>query len=128
MPGPRLSMTPPAPPPAPATRAAFGRRAGALAALLILAGALACDATCFWPSFVALVPTMNDVPAITQGYRETPDLLRDGLRWWHGPWIREGIQAYRPLTSYLHWIELWIGFHWGFIWVALLGFRLCLPL
>src|ERR1051326_9093234 len=43
----------------------------------------------------------NDVQAIISGYRTTPNLITDGLRWRHGPWIEEGIQVYRPISSYL---------------------------
>src|SRR5207253_2899768 len=64
---------------------------------------------------------MNDITAILAGYTHAPHLLIDGLRWWHGPWIQEGIQVYRPISSYLLWIESWIGLHWGFIWVGWIG-------
>jgi len=67
---------------------------------------------------------MNDVRAILSGFQKTPNLLVDGLRWWHGAWIQEGINAFRPLTSYLYWLECWIGLHYGFFWVGILGFIL----
>jgi hypothetical protein len=60
----------------------------------------------------------SDVQAIVAGYHHSPNLLIDGLRWWHGPWIEEGIQVYRPVSSYLLWTETWIGLHWGFQWVG----------
>lgn len=66
---------------------------------------------------------VNDVATIYAGYRATPHLLRDGLRWWHGPWIQEGICSYRPLSAYLYWVDCWLGERcgqdvWG--WVGLL--------
>jgi hypothetical protein len=67
---------------------------------------------------------MNDVQSILLGYRETPNVLVDGLRWWHGTWIQHGIPTFRPLSSYLYWTECWVGFHWGFLWPALFGFCL----
>ena len=65
--------------------------------------------------------TMNDVPSIWRGFNKTPNLWRDGLGWWHGPWIQEGISAYRPISSYLLWMETSVGFRFGFIWVARFG-------
>lgn len=66
----------------------------------------------------------NDILPILAGYYRTPNLLVDGLRWWHGTWIQGGIYAYRPLSAYLYWIECWIGLHWGFVWSGWLGFAL----
>lgn len=66
----------------------------------------------------------NDIPSILSGYHHTPNLFVDGLRWWHGTWIQDGIYAYRPLSAYLYWIECWIGLHWGFVWSGWLGFAL----
>lgn len=63
---------------------------------------------------------MNDVPAIVHGYKQVPNLFDSGP-WWRGTWIQEGISAYRPLASYLYWIESWLGLHWGFVWVGWLG-------
>ena len=65
-----------------------------------------------------------DVKYIMQGYRLTPNLLHDGLRWWHGPWIEQGVDAYRPLASYLLWIECWIGVRHGYVWVGWIGVAL----
>jgi len=58
------------------------------------------------------------------GYYQAPHLWADGLKWWHGTWIQVGIPAFRPLSSYLFWIECWIGLHWGFLWSGWLGFWL----
>ena len=65
---------------------------------------------------------MNDVAGILAGYRATPHLLSDGLQWWHGSMMQVGIPAFRPLTSYLYWIQTWVGLHWGFTWVAWFGY------
>jgi hypothetical protein len=67
-----------------------------------------------------------DVSAIVAGYKATPSLLVDGLRWWHGPWIEQGIQVFRPLASYLLWVECWLGLNHGFEAVAWIGFALFL--
>ncbi len=75
---------------------------------------------CGLPSVLA----MNDVAPILAGYKQTPHLLADSLRWWHGPWIEDGIHVFRPLSSYLLWVETWIGLHWGFLWVGWMGFGL----
>ena len=64
---------------------------------------------------------MNDVPNILQGFERTPDFWRDSWKWWHGPWIQEGIGAYRPLSSILLWLECFVGQKFGFEWVARFG-------
>lgn len=73
-----------------------------------------------WVSLTKVL-AMNDVPAILSGYRQTPNLFVDGLRWWNGTWIQQGIHAYRPLASYLYWIESFIGLRFGFAWVGVIG-------
>jgi hypothetical protein len=73
-----------------------------------------------------LVLTMNDVDGIVRGYEQTPHLLLDGLKWWHGPWIQDGIQTFRPVSSYLLWCETAIGLRWGFFWVGCIGILLLL--
>lgn len=67
---------------------------------------------------------MNDVPDIWIGFEKTPDLWRDGLKWWHGPWIQDGIGAFRPVSSYLLWIETFVGLRFGFSHVANFGIAL----
>ena len=91
--------------------------------LVLLVGILA-----FWwnhafLSWVALpkILQMNDIPAILAGYKIVPNLLLDSGRWWYGSWIQDGIHAYRPLASYLYWLESWLGLHYGFIWVGVTG-------
>lgn len=69
----------------------------------------------------AKILDMNDVGGILEGYRQTPNLFIDGLQWWHGSWIQEDTHVFRPVSSYLLWIESWIGLHWGFIWSAWIG-------
>lgn len=64
---------------------------------------------------------MNDVPDILRGFDRTPDFWRDSWRWWHGPWIQQGIGAYRPLSSILLWLECSLGRRYGFEWVARFG-------
>lgn len=64
---------------------------------------------------------MNDVRSIISGYEQVPNLLLDSGHWWTGTWIQEGISAYRPLASYLYWVESWVGIHWGFFWVGWIG-------
>lgn len=66
-------------------------------------------------------PKMNDVPSILIGYHKTPNLLTNGLTWWHGPWIEEGVQAYRPVSSYLLWIESNILENYGSIPIIAIG-------
>lgn len=81
-------------------------------------------------SHVQPLMKMNDVPGILDGYHATPHLLQDGLRWWHGPWIENGVQAYRPLSSYLLWIESDIVLNHGLVPIAIIGafllFIICL--
>jgi len=67
---------------------------------------------------------MNDVPDILRGYHATPDFWRDSWRWWHGPWIEQGIEVYRPLSSILLWLECSVGERFGFEWVARFGIAL----
>lgn len=78
-----------------------------------------------WQFVEATAPSrifeMNDVPGILIGYHKTPHLLLDGLRWWHGSWIQDNVHVFRPVSSYLLWIETAIGLRWGFLWVAWLG-------
>lgn len=71
---------------------------------------------------------MNDVSNILAGYHKTPNLLIDGLHWWHGPWIEEGVQAYRPLSSYLLWGESKLVLHFGFFPIIIIGALLLLLL
>lgn len=71
---------------------------------------------------------MNDVPSILVGYSHTPNLLKDGLRWWHGPWIEDGIQAYRPISSYLLWSESYLVQKNGFVPIIIIGALLVLIL
>ncbi len=79
-----------------------------------------------WSGWTGLpkVEAMNDVGSILVGYRQTPALLSDGWRWWHGPWIEDGIHVFRPLASNLLWGECWLGLHFGFDCVAWIGFAL----
>ncbi len=67
------------------------------------------------------ITQMNDVPGILQGYHQTPNLLKDGLQWWHGPWIQQGIQTLRPVSSYGLWLDSFIGLRFGFFWVGVIG-------
>lgn len=64
---------------------------------------------------------MNDVPEILRGFNQAPNLWRDGLRWWHGPWIEQGVEVYRPLSSILLWLECYAGQKFGFEWIARFG-------
>ncbi|RYX80842.1 hypothetical protein EON83_26760 [bacterium] len=64
---------------------------------------------------------INDVPQILQGYKATPNLLIDGWKWWHGAWIQQGVEAYRPLSSVLLWLECFAGEKFGFEWVSRFG-------
>jgi len=68
--------------------------------------------------------SMNDIASIKLGYEQTPNLLIDGLRWWRGEWIQVGIAAFRPVSSYLYWLETHLWLHQGFIWTAWIGFVL----
>lgn len=70
------------------------------------------------------VRAMNDVGGILTGFAQTPNLLIDGVKWWHGPWIQDGIQTLRPVSSYLLWIESFVGLKWGFFWVGCIGMML----
>lgn len=105
-------------------RPRLGRRETWAVALFTLAVALIANAAFLrrWP--LAEMLGMNDVPSILAGYRLTPHPLVDGLRWWHGPWIQQGIYAFRPASAYLYWAECWIGLHWGFLADAWLGYLL----
>ncbi|MBC8102466.1 MAG: hypothetical protein H7Z41_07740 [Cytophagales bacterium] len=61
-----------------------------------------------------------DVSSIAAGYARIHG-FGDTLAWWHGPWIHADLQAFRPLTSYLHWAQLAAGTRFGFGWVGLQG-------
>jgi hypothetical protein len=74
-----------------------------------------------WTSLTQ-IRAMNDAKPILFGYHQTPNVLIDGLRWWHGPWIEDGIHVFRPLASYLLWGECWLGLRFGFESVAWVGF------
>lgn len=67
---------------------------------------------------------MNDVGSILTGYHEVPNLLVDGIKWWHGEWIQDGIPAFRPVSSYLYWCESHLGLTYGFWWVSWIGLLL----
>lgn len=88
--------------------------------------------TLFWnqafirPWSLAAITSMNDVSSILSGYQHTQPLFPASLRWWHGSWIHEGVAAFRPLSSYLHWLDCWVGLHWGFLWTAWTGYALFL--
>ncbi len=73
-----------------------------------------------WVSLPQML-VMNDVPSIMSGATKVPHLIFDSGRWWTGTWIQDGISAYRPLASYLYWLENWIGLQWGFLWVGWIG-------
>jgi hypothetical protein len=73
-----------------------------------------------WVSLPRIL-AMNDVPAILAGVAKVPNLLFDSGSWWTGTWVQQGISAYRPLASYLYWLESRIGLQWGFVWVGWLG-------
>ncbi|MBI5832161.1 MAG: hypothetical protein HZB16_07605 [Armatimonadetes bacterium] len=65
---------------------------------------------------------LNDVDEIYRGYHAAPDLWRDGLRWWSGVWIQSGIDSWRPVSSYVYWIDCYLGEHvgrWTWGWVGL---------
>jgi len=52
------------------------------------------------------VLAMNDVDSILQGYRDTPNLLADGLRWWHytlSPWFV--FSAYWAVVAKVVWLN-----------------------
>ena len=63
----------------------------------------------------------NDVAAIVDGFRQTPNFWSDGWIWWHGPWIESGIQVFRPLSSVMLWWECYVGLKFGFVYVAWWG-------
>lgn len=81
-----------------------------------------------WPFVMvtsnAQVMKMNDVQSILSGYRAAPHLWHDGLAWWHGTWIQQGIVAYRPLSAYVYWVDCWIGETQGWFWVGWVGYAL----
>lgn len=58
---------------------------------------------------------------LIQGYHRSPDLWRDGLSWWHGPWIHPATPYFRPIGSYIHWMHCSVGLRWGFVWLGYLG-------
>ena len=106
------------------TTPSLTRRQKLVLVLLILGGGLLFnrDFLRHWP--LATMLQMNDVKSILAGYYMTPHLLHDSLRWWHGPWIQQGIYSLRPVSAYLYWSECWIGLHWGFLADAWLGYAL----
>lgn len=77
-----------------------------------------------WP--LPMMARMNDVGSILAGYGHAQPLFPASLRWWHGSWIHEGVAAFRPLSSYLYWLDCWAGLHWGFVWTAWMGYALFL--
>lgn len=96
------------------------RQRFALALVVLLATALFNWGSIRARSFAPLF-SQDDVHSILLGYARTPKVWVDGLRWWRGPWIQEGIHAYRPLASYLLWLECWFGYRTGFAWMGLPG-------
>ena len=86
-------------------------------ALCLLVAPLA-HPTIFHVDQNAVAFSTGDAIAIKQGYLETPHLWHDGLRWWTGPWINQSAPYWRPLISYCHWGQLWLGLNHG--WVAVM--------
>jgi hypothetical protein len=97
------------------------RREKALLIALIVGSVLLWNGQFGQATVLSRILRMNDVPGILIGYRKTPHLLLDGLRWWHGSWIQDNVHVFRPISSYLLWIETAVGLRWGFLWVAWLG-------
>ena len=64
---------------------------------------------------------------LLQGYRQSPHLLHDSPRWWQGTWIHPGTRYFRPLSSYLHWLQCWGWERWGERWFLWLGIALYAP-
>ena len=102
----------------------FRRLEIAFVALLILCGAVGRNSQFVDLCTAERVLAMNDVAGILQGFHATPHLLADGLRWWHGPWIQEGIGAFRPLSSYLLWADCFVGLRYGFFYTGCIGMLL----
>jgi hypothetical protein len=63
----------------------------------------------------------TDVYFLLKGFHRTPDLWRDGLAWWHGPWIHALTPYFRPIGSYIHWVQCYVGLRWGFVWIGYFG-------
>ena len=63
----------------------------------------------------------NDSAAIADGFRKTPHFWSDFWVWWRGPWIQSGVQVFRPLSSMMLWWECYVGFNYGFVYVAWWG-------
>ncbi len=61
---------------------------------------------------------------LIRGYQKHPNLWQDGLAWWHGTWIHQYTRFFRPLASYLHWMQCHVGLRWGFAWLAGMGLLL----
>lgn len=76
------------------------RRGPGFVALVFLLACLANSRTLPREGYEAL----NDVRNINRALASTPH-FRDTLTWWTGPLAHDGIRDYRPLASYLFWIE-----------------------
>lgn len=95
----------------------------ALMATIVVVLALAFNSD-FGSTDLIDIEKKNDVGGIFAGYRQTPSLFPNSLRWWNGPWIQQGIEVFRPVSSYLLWFECRLGFSQGFFWVACVGMLL----
>lgn len=64
---------------------------------------------------------LSDHVGIMRGYRQTHS-FSDTLTWWHGPWIHEHYPSLRPLSSYLMWLDVWVGENVGWMATAWITF------
>ena len=75
------------------------------------------------PTLVSMPHFEFDVASIIAGYRHNSAFL-GGWSCWHGNWINEGAPGFRPLSSHLHWLQVWLGFNVGWVYAGWTTFAL----
>lgn len=92
----------------------------ALLLVLALLTSLASHAGAFSDASARYSLGTGDAVSIMKGYRQTPNLLRDGLQWWYGPWIsvNNDHPYYRPISSYVHWFQVNLYVHYGWAYTT----------
>ena len=75
------------------------------------------------PTLASMPHFEFDVANIIVGFRHNPAFL-GGWSCWHGNWINEGAPGFRPLSSHLHWAQVWLGFNAGWVYAGWTTFAL----
>ena len=75
------------------------------------------------PTLASMPHFEFDVASIIAGYHHNPAFL-GGWNCWHGNWINEGAPGFRPLSSHLHWLQVWLGLNVGWVYAGWTTFAL----